>query len=105
MQKAKHALVPIAASPLHGGLLGSKRDHWRQTGRFAELYGKQERVEAVLARHGLEAVDTGLRYLLSDPRVAMVLSGVDGVAELERSVAVADGRQLDAEVIRQIEEA
>lgn len=114
VQSAREELVPaavatdtavICASPLHGGLLGSKRDHWRATGRFADLYGKQERVEAVLARHGLDPVDTGLRYLLSDPHVALILSGVDGIEELERSAAVADGRHLSADLIRQIEEA
>ena len=49
-------------------------------------------------------MDAGLRYLLSDPRVSIILSGVDSVEELERSVAVSDGRYLDDELIRLIEE-
>ena len=114
VQKARERLVPtaarrdvavIAASPLHGGLLGSKRDHWREQGRFADLFGKQERVEALLEEEGLDVVDTALRYLLSDPRVSLVLSGVDSVEELERSAAASDGRYLEEELIRRIEKA
>ena len=113
VQEAKEVLVPaaaerdvavIAASPLHGGLLGSKRDHWRQQGRFANLFERQEQVEELLQERDLDPVDAGLRYLLSDPRVSIILSGVDSVGELERSAAVSDGRYLDDEFIRRIEE-
>ena len=57
-QEAKQALVPaaaerdvavIAASPLHAGLLGSKRDRWTERGRFEELHGKLGVVEDLLA--------------------------------------------------------
>ena len=113
VQEAKEVLVPaaaerdvavIAASPLHGGLLGSKRDHWRQQGRFADLFERQEQVEELLQERDLDPVDAGLRYLLTDPRVSIILSGVDSVGELERSAAVSDGRYLDDELIRRIEE-
>ena len=115
VQDARKELMPAAvdtdtavilASPLHGGLLGSKRDHWRASGRFAELYDKQGRVEAVLARHGYEStIDAGLRYLLTDPQVGMVLSGVASIEELETSVATADGRHFSPELITEIEAA
>lgn len=113
VQEAKEVLVPaaaerdvavIAASPLHGGLLGSKRDHWRQQGRFADLFERQEQVEELLQERDLDPVDAGLRYLLTDPRVSIILSGVDSVGELERSAAVSDGRYLEDELIRRIEE-
>jgi len=113
VQEAKEVLVPtaaerdvavIAASPLHGGLLGSKRDHWRQQGRFADLFERQEQVEELLQERDLDPVDAGLRYLLTDPRVSIILSGVDSVGELERSAAVSDGRYLDDELIRRIED-
>ena len=113
-QQAKERLMPtaaardvavIAASPLHGGLLGSKRDHWREKGRFADLYERQEAVEAVLARGGLDPVDTGLRYLLSDPRVTMLLTGAESIAELETSVSVSDGVLLDDALVEEIEAA
>ncbi|MEE2657551.1 MAG: aldo/keto reductase [Candidatus Latescibacterota bacterium] len=114
VQQATDELIPTAhergaavilASPLHGGLLGSKRAEWHEVGRFADLYDKQERVEAVLYRHGLDSTDTGLRYLLSDSRVSLILSGVDSVPELDHSASVADGRHLPPEIIREIEAA
>jgi aryl-alcohol dehydrogenase-like predicted oxidoreductase len=111
-QEAKKELVPtaaerdvavIAASPLHAGLLGSKRDEWRRLGRFAELYDKQERVEALLADQPEDVTRLALRYLLSDPRVSIVLSGVASVEELEVSVSVSDGEYLSPELIERIE--
>ena len=113
-QAAKQVLVPAAdeldvavilASPLHGGLLGSKRDQWRETGKYGDAFEKQERVEKVLEKYGLESVDTGLRYLLSDARVSTILSGVDSVEEVDRSVAVADGLVLSDVLIEEIEAA
>lgn len=112
VQQAKGLLVPtaaeldvavIAASPLHGGLLGSKRHQFREQGRYAELLDRQEQVEALLQEHNLDLVDTALRYLLSDPRVTIVLSGVESIEELERSVAVSNGRYLDEDLIRRVE--
>jgi aryl-alcohol dehydrogenase-like predicted oxidoreductase len=111
-QEAKKELVPtaaerdvavIAASPLHAGLLGSKRDDWRNVGRFAELYDKQERVEALLADQPEDVTRLALRYLLSDPRVSIILSGVASVEELEVSVSVSDGECLSQELIERIE--
>jgi aryl-alcohol dehydrogenase-like predicted oxidoreductase len=111
-QEAKKELVPtaaerdvavIAASPLHGGLLGSKREHWRKVGRFAELYDKQERMEALLADEPEDVTRLALRYLLSDPRVSIILSGVASVEELEVSASVSDGRYLSKELIKRIE--
>ena len=113
-QEAKAELVPaavdtdtavICASPLHGGLLGSKRDHWREVGRFRDLWDIQERVEAVLARHGIGSIEAGLRYLLSDPNVGMLLSGVASVEELEVSVAAAEAGPLPADLVAEIESA
>ena len=57
-QEAQEILVPtaaerdvavITASPLHAGLLGSKRELWMENGRFADLYDKLDQVEALLA--------------------------------------------------------
>ena len=101
---AARDVAVLAASPLHGGLLGSKRAHWRQQGRFADLFERQEQVEELLQERDLDPVDAGLRYLLTDPRVSIILSGVDSVGELERSAAVSDGRYLEDELIRRIEE-
>ena len=58
----------------------------------------------MLSRHGIvSTIDAGLRYLLSDPQVGMLLSGVATVEELATSVAVSDGQFLSPELIAEIE--
>lgn len=113
-QEAREVLVPtaaerdvavIAASPLHAGLLGSKRDHWMAQGRFSDLYDRLGRVEALLSHEPEGVTRIALRYLLSDPRVNILLSGVSDVEELEVSVSVSDGRYLAPELIEKIEGA
>jgi L-galactose dehydrogenase len=100
---AAHNVAVILASPLHAGLLGSKRDRWLATGRFKPLHGKLERLEALLAGQPEDITRIALRYLLSNPNTTVVLSGVSSIEELEVSVSVSDGRPLPAELIRQIE--
>ena len=111
-QVARDELIPaaidgdtavICASPLHGGLLGSKRDHWIDQGRFSDLYDKLERVEDLLEGEDEPIERLGLRYLLSDPKVSLILSGVANIEELEASVSVSDGRTLDEGLIEEIE--
>ncbi|MFA6107715.1 MAG: aldo/keto reductase [Candidatus Latescibacterota bacterium] len=112
IQEAREVLVPeavrndvavIAASPLHFGLLGSKRDHWIATGRFPELHDKLRRLEAVVADQPEEMPRLGLRYLLSDPKVAIVLSGAATLEELGVAASVSDGRALDPDLIARID--
>lgn len=113
-QEAREALVPaaadhdaalIAASPLHGGLLGSTRDQWVSRGRFEPLYGKLKAIEDLLEDHPEGVVRTALRYLLSDERVSLVLCGVANLEELETCVSVSDGTRLPQDLIEAIEEA
>lgn len=100
---AEHGVAVIDASPLHAGLLGSKREHWKAQGRFADLYPKLERLEAMLADEPEDVARLGLRYILSNPNVTMILSGVSTIEELEVSVSVSDGRYLDRDLIARIE--
>ena len=111
-QEARNRLIPtavdnevavICASPLHGGLLGSTRDRWFEQDRFSELYPKLQRVESLLAHEDEPIERTGLRYLLSDPNVSLILSGVQDVGELEASCSVSDGQYLSEELIEEIE--
>ena len=76
----------------------------RKNGRFANLYDKLERVETLLADQPDGITPIALRYLLSDQRVSILLSGVASIEELETSVSVADGHYLPPELIEQIEE-
>ncbi|MBM3459286.1 MAG: aldo/keto reductase [Armatimonadetes bacterium] len=98
-----HDTAVILASPLHAGLLGSKRDDWIRVGRFPHLHDKLERLEALLANEAEEMPHLGLRYLLSDPRTTVVLSGVRNIPELEASVAVSDGVFLSPEYRARLE--
>ena len=92
-----------AASPLHAGLLGSKRDTWMAQGRYADLYPKLEKLEALLADEEGDMPDHGLRYLLSDPQVSVILTGAATADALATSTAVSDGRHLSRELIAKIE--
>jgi aryl-alcohol dehydrogenase-like predicted oxidoreductase len=112
VQTAREILLPTAAardvavilaSPLHAGLLGSKRDTWMAQGRYADLYPKLEKLEALLADEEGDMPDHGLRYLLSDPRVSVILTGAATTDELAISTAVSDGRHLSRELIAKIE--
>lgn len=112
-REAREELIPtavdndvavICASPLHGGLLGSKRDHWMEQGRFADLYDRLKRVESLLEGEDEPIERIGLRYLLSDPNVSLILSGVADIEELEVSCSVSDGRKLDEGLIEAIED-
>jgi aryl-alcohol dehydrogenase-like predicted oxidoreductase len=100
---AAHDVAVILASPLHAGLLGSKRDRWIQAGRFQALHGKLERLEALLAGEAEDMPRTALRYLLSNPNTTVVLTGAATLEELEVSASVSDGRFLSPELIRRIE--
>jgi len=111
-QDAKSELVPgaveedvalVAASPLHGGLLGAKREKWMAQGRFQELHDRLKAVEDLLRDEPEGLQRTALRYLLSDPRVSTVLCGVANVDELEVCASVSDGRVLDEARISEIE--
>ena len=113
-QEARDALVPvaaaknvavIAASPLHGGLLGSKRDRFVENGRFREFHDRLRRVEALLASEPQDIVNVALRYLLTDPRVSVLLCGASDPDELEMCTAVSDGEYLPPDLVRRIEEA
>ena len=100
---AEEGTAVIAASPLHGGLLGSTRDHWKEKGRFSDLYDRLERLESLLADEPEGIEGTAIRYLLSDERVSMVLCGVADLDELELCVSISDGRGLPEGLIHEIE--
>ena len=101
---AEENVAVICASPLHAGLLGSKRAHWKNLGRFQDLYDKLENVTALLENESEPITRLALRYLLSDKRVKLLLSGVSNIAELEDCVAVSDGQYLSDELIAKIED-
>lgn len=100
---AEHDVAVICASPLHWGFLGSKRDKYLAEGRYPELHEKLGRLETLLEHEEDSLPHLGLRFILSNPNVTMLLSGVSTVEELEDSVSVSDGRKMAPELIRSIE--
>ena len=100
---AAEDIAVICASPLHAGLLGSKREQWMAQGRFADLYDNLMRVEKIVEGMDEPMTHTALRYLLSDNRVSMLLCGVSDMDELEDCVDVSDGEKLSQELIAEIE--
>ncbi len=113
VQTAKEKLIPTAiendvaiilASPLHAGLLGSKRDQWLEK-RFTGLRPKVERIEALLADQNQTISQLGLRYLLADANVSLLLSGVSSIEELEDSAAASASGPLPQSLVETIERA
>ncbi|MDA0841415.1 MAG: aldo/keto reductase [Planctomycetota bacterium] len=111
VQTAKERLIPAAvehdvavilASPLHAGLLGSKRDHWLEK-RFADMRPKVEKLEALLADQNMPMSQLGLRYLLADENVSLLLSGVDCIEELEDCAAASGSGPLPQPLVEKIE--
>ena len=100
---ASEDVAVICASPLHAGLLGSKREQWMAQERFADLYDDLIRVEKIVEGLDEPMTRTALRYLLSDNRVSMLLCGVSDIDELEDCVGVSDGGRLSGELIAKIE--
>ncbi len=100
---AEEGVAVICASPLHAGLLGSKREQWMAQERFADLYDDLIRVEKIVEGVDEPMTRTALRYLLSDNRVSMLLCGVSDIDELEDCVGVSDGGRLSRELIAEIE--
>ena len=112
VQTAKEILLPTAAardvaiilaSPLHAGLLGSKRDAWKEAGRFAELYPKLEKIEALLADEPGDMPDHGCATCCQTPKSPCCSPARQRLDELEVSTAVSDGRYLSPELIARIE--
>ena len=102
---ARHNVAVILGSPLHAGLLGSKRADFIATGRFADDYGKLARAEELLRDYPEDITRIALRYLLSNPSVTTILSGVATIEELEISASASDGRFLPRDLIDRIEAA
>lgn len=99
---AEHGVAVLIGSPLHAGLLGAKRERWLQK-RFADLRPRLEKIESLLSEQTEPISRVAIRYLLSNPNVTVVLSGVSNIQELEENVLASDGRYLAPELIQQIE--
>ena len=100
---ARSGTAVICASPLHFGLLGRKRNEWLSADRYPGIAGRLGRLEAVLSRVGEPVARTAIRYLLSDPRVSVILTGSASIAELEDVMTAAAAGPLDDGLRAEIE--
>ncbi|MBA2793977.1 MAG: aldo/keto reductase [Thermoleophilaceae bacterium] len=79
---------------------GDFRAHYFRGERKAEV---QERVRAIVSELGLsedDMAEVALRYVLSHPAVSTVIPGMRSVRNVERNIAVADGKGLPEERVR-----
>ena len=117
VQEAKWRLLPVAeehhvayvaGSPLHSGLLGARRQSRLE--QMAQRGGDVQAVERRLAY--LEKTLSGyadslprmaLRYLLADPRVAVVIPSASRIEQVEENMGASEAGPLPAELVSAIE--
>jgi len=114
-QEAKHKLVPVAqehdvavilGSPLHMGLLGGRKEELlrdRPSYVTEDMVRKLGRLEGMAREFGDSLAQFALRYLLSDPRVSIVIPATHRPERVEENVAVSEGPRLPEELVREIE--
>ncbi len=114
-QRAKEWLIPTAVacdvavilgSPLHMGLLGSRKEELvRERPGFVteEMIRKLDRLEQMAAKYGEPLSHFALRYLLSDPDIAIVIPATSRPERIAGNVAVSDGPRLPINLIYEIE--
>ena len=81
---------------------GDFRNDYFRGDRKEEVY---ERVSAIIAKLGVtedEMAEVALRYVLSHPAVSTVIPGMRSVRNVERNMAVGDGRGLPEDRVRRL---
>jgi aryl-alcohol dehydrogenase-like predicted oxidoreductase len=81
---------------------GDFRNDYFRGDRKQEVY---ERVSAIIAELGVtedEMAEVALRYVLSHPAVSTVIPGMRSVRNVERNMAVGDGRGLPEDQVRRL---
>ncbi|MDL2344088.1 aldo/keto reductase [Deinococcus sp. MIMF12] len=80
---------------------------WRHTyfggNRKAELQPRLRAIEADLGLTTAQLPETALRFVLSHPAVSTVIVGMRSVRNVERNLALADGRGLPAEQVHKLQ--
>jgi aryl-alcohol dehydrogenase-like predicted oxidoreductase len=103
----EHDIGVIARVPLdEGGLTGTlqpdskfaeddHRSHYFRGDRPREVHERVARIASDLGIAETEVAETALRYVLSEPTVSTVIPGMRSKRNVERNVAISDGRGLD----------
>ena len=98
----------IVGSPLQQGVLAARYDAqldscaawWLSRERKAQF----KQLYALLDETGMPLPELALRFVLSNPDVDTVLTGVKSVAELESSAAAAESGPLPEDILRRLDE-
>jgi aryl-alcohol dehydrogenase-like predicted oxidoreductase len=81
---------------------GDFRNHYFRDDRKQEVY---DRVRAIVSELGTsedEIAEIALRYILSNPAVSTVIPGMRSVRNVERNMAVGDGRGLPEDQVQKL---
>lgn len=81
---------------------GDFRNEYFRGDRKREVYERVQRIAEDLGVEVDEVPGIALRYVLSHPAVSAVIPGMRSVRNVERNVAVADGRGLPEEQVRKL---
>jgi L-galactose dehydrogenase len=101
---ARHQVAYVAGSPLHSGLLGARRGARGVRGRTAEeVEARLARIDALVADYSDSLPRMALRYLLSDPQVAVVIPSATKISQVEENMGVSDAGPLLPELVAAIE--
>lgn len=98
---AEHRVAVVLGSPLRVGVLSLPRDA-ELPAWVAPLRPTLERLHDLADRQGMPLRHLAIRYLLSDPGVATVLSGAGSVDELRDTLAAAAAGPLPSRVLDEI---
>jgi len=105
---ARHNVAYVAGSPLHSGMLGARRES-----RLESMAKRGENVQAATER--LARIDQliapypdtlsqmALRYLLSDPQVAVVIPSASKVEQVEENVQAGARGPLPSDLVEALE--
>ena len=106
---ARHGVAYVAGSPLHSGMLGSRRQAYLEAierrgddGKVAKA--RLARVDALLSAYPDSISRMALRYLLSDPQVAVAIPSASKLSQVEENMGASEAGPLPAELVAAIEE-
>ena len=105
---ARHGVAYVAGSPLHSGMLGARRESYlasmEQRGDGGASRARLARVDALIAGYPDSISRMALRYLLSDPQVAVVIPSASQLAQVDENMGASDAGPLPPELVAAIEE-
>jgi len=104
---ARLGMGVIAGSPLQQGALARRYDEEVKSGAPWLSPPRREqyrRLYALADEAGLSLAELGLRFVLSDARVAATLVGARSAGEVEAAAAAVDSGPLPADLLRRLDE-